>query len=236
MLPGRRTSGWILKQMASGCKRLDTSCSSPHPHPNTHHTVLSPNRLGFPEACPGCRLPTRKIAVRADSPTPTQGPGSGSGSLQIPIHPPSQELSSPEHLGPQLSALGLGNARRWEASPWLPHMYARMVLPTIPELAEGLGMCPGPLAGLRQAGGFRKLFNLWALTHPAHHQAGSSAHGSDVRGQPWHSAILPAHTAAWQSRQRERGALQPSPLESQPFGSRQACNHQHLLKSDIVRE
>lgn len=120
MLPGRRTSGWILKQMASGCKRLDTSCSSPHPHPNTHHTVLSPNRLGFPEACPGCRLPTRKIAVRADSPTPTQGPGSGSGSLQIPIHPPSQELSSPEHLGPRLSALGLGNAHGGKPLPGSP--------------------------------------------------------------------------------------------------------------------
>lgn len=69
----------------------------------------------------------------------------------------------------------------------------------MPELAEGLGMCPRPLAGGKQAGGFQKLFNPWVLTHPVHHQAGSSARRSDVRGRPWHSAILPAHMAVWQT-------------------------------------
>lgn len=57
------------------------------------------------------------------------------------------------------------------------------VFSTVPEQSEGPGVCL--LAGERQASGFQNLFNPWVLTHHVHHQAGSSAHGSDVRGREW---------------------------------------------------
>lgn len=97
------------------------------------------------------------------------------------------------------------------------------VFSLVPELSEGPGMCL--LAGERQASGFQSLFNPWVLTHPIHHQAGSSAHGSDVRGRELAStgpAITPAFLPMWQPGRadtEEETSPKPLPLESQPFAS-----------------
>lgn len=203
MLPGRRTSGWIVKQVASECRGRTPLALLPHP---TSPHIPSPNRLGSPEACLGGPPPARKTAGSAGSPAPILGPQPISGA----------RLS--QHCGSGPSAVGLGCGQRGEAAPQFPQTCARMAFSTVPELAEGLGLRPGPPAGCGQAGGFRKLFNPRVLTHPLHHRAGSSAHGSDVRGRPWHRSLLPAHMVARRSRPRA-GAPKPLPLESHLLAS-----------------
>ena len=88
-IAARKEDKW---HMASRCReRIPLVPCHPPTCPNTHHSVSSPSRLGSPEACPDCPLPTRETASGAGSPAPTQVPGEQA--CQSHAHPSGAQLS-----------------------------------------------------------------------------------------------------------------------------------------------
>lgn len=88
-IAARKEDKW---HMASRCReRIPLVPCHPPTCPNTHHSVSSPSRLGSPEACPDCPLPTRETASGAGSPAPTQVPGEQV--CQSHAHPSGAQLS-----------------------------------------------------------------------------------------------------------------------------------------------
>lgn len=87
-IAARKEDKW---HMASRCRERVPLAPCHPPTLPPHHSVSSPNRLGSPEACPGCPLPTRKTASGAGSRAPTQVPGEQV--CQSHAHPSGAQLS-----------------------------------------------------------------------------------------------------------------------------------------------
>lgn len=123
MLPGRRASGWMAKQMASGYAGHMPLAPCLQPPP-PRCSLLHP--LGSPEAGPDSPLLTRNLASRAD-PSPGPHPGEGGQGLQAPIQ-------APPSPGAQLS-LTLGPGPRPAVTP-LPSPPTRMHPALLPSWQE----------------------------------------------------------------------------------------------------
>lgn len=153
-------------------QRKDTPCSLPR-----HTTAFPTPTYGVPQrpVQATCFPPGKQLAEQ--TPQPLAGClKRGSDSPQPLTYPLSWELRSPEHFGPGPSVLGLGCDPLWGALCSCLECVHGWCFPLSLSWQEVWARALALCFGQGQADGFPKLFNPWVLTHPVHHQAGSSAH------------------------------------------------------------